>query len=655
MAELIIGVDVGGTNTRLGLVEMTGRRAGNLLVIPTEVEGGAEQAVSRIASSVKSLLDAAQREHDAVGIGLACPGPLDQECGVLLNPPNLKGWENFPIVRAVVEATGIDNVCLENDANAAALGEYWRGSGKGTKCVLMLTLGTGIGGGIVLDGRLWAGPGGIGGELGHLTIDRDGPKCGCGNHGCLEALASAAAIERRAREAAASAKDSLLATAAEPLTPKVVHELALKGDKTARAILEETARFIGIAVAGLVNIFNPDVVVLGGGISAAFDIIEPVINDEIKRRSFGKAAERVKVLRSALGDAAGVVGAAAVLLQREGGLPRPWHIERIIDPVLVRALHIGRTGTDAAIVEIKGDVPKVICRVRRGPQAGTRESMVGMAVEAAQEALAISHVPQDHIWGTGISTPGPLDPHRRKVLNVPGMGWANTDLGEEFKIFDSALFVENDADAAALAELKFGKGRGVDDFLVLYLGSGVGAGIVIGGEIYRGFRGTAGEIGHQTINYSGDAPWCACGNRGCLELYGGGTKLVRDVSAAVKVGSPTAVGMKVLSEQLNYLDVWEAAQKGDELCKRLLELMGRMPGVGVANYLNLLNPKKVIVAGPLARAWNYFGERLVAEVHQRAFYEARRDVPIEPTDFGEDSDLIAAGAAFAEQWRPGGG
>jgi len=653
MADLIVGVDVGGTNTRIGLVDMTGDVSGQLTTISTDVEKGPQDAVERIAAAITSLTAQAGPDASVGTISLVCPGPLDRERGIILNPPNLDTWKDFAIVDAVAAATSVKDVILENDANAAALGEYWRGSGRGTRCMLMLTLGTGVGGGVVLDGRLWSGPGGVAGELGHFSIDPDGPQCGCGNRGCLEAFVSAAAIERRGKEAAKKARQSQLASFKGSLTPKVVHELAVQGDDAARKVLEETGRFIGIAVAGLVNIFNPDMVVLGGGVAATFEIIAPVIKGEIDRLSFSQAAQRVLVLKSALGDSAGVIGAAAVILQREGGLPRPWHIERIVEPVFVRALHVGRTGTEAAIAEIHGDKCRILSSVRKSPQAGDKSGIVDQAMKCAAEALGSSKVSPDKIWGTGLSTPGPLDRERMMLRDIPGMGWKNTDLSQEFAALGRALFVEKDADAAALAELKFGAGRGASDFVVIYLGSGIGAGIVLNSELYRGFSGTAGEIGHHTVNLSADAPFCACGNRGCLEFYAGGAKLVRDVLAAVKAGSTTAVSEKALSDQMNHHDVWQEAENGDVLCQRVLQDMGRILGIAIANYLNLMNAKKVIVAGPLARAWQYFEEPVINEVNRRAFRDARRAVTIEPTTFGEDSDMVAAAAAFAEQWRPG--
>jgi len=655
MQELIIGVDIGRTSIKLGLVDMAGGLEGELIAIPTEADRGPKSAVDRIAKCVADLRGKASSGREIVGIGVGCPGPLDREKGVVLNPPNLPAWAQFELAEAMRRATGVNSVSLENDANAAALAEYWCGAGRGTRCMLLMGLGTGVGGGIVLDGRLWAGVSGIGGELGHLTVDPDGLKCGCGNRGCLEAFASAPAIQQRAEEAARAVPASLLATARGKLTPEVVHGFAVQGDAAAKVVLEETARYIGIAAAGLVNIFDPDAIVISGGVSAAFDILLPVIMKEIRERSFQKSPERGPlVVKSDLGDHAGVVGGAAAFLHRERMMPRPWGIDRVRTSVFIRGLHIGRSGTEAAIVRLSGREREIVGGVVKVDQGKSKREIVARALQCAGEAVRRSGVRERDIRGTGISTPGPVDWKAKRIGEVPNMRWADVNLEEEFRSFGGALFVEKDADASALAELRFGRGRGTDDFIVLYLGSGTGAGIIIGGAIYRGFSGTAGEIGHQTIAYWRDALECACGGRGCVEVYASGPTLLEQVRSAAKAGIPTSVSEKALAGTLEYRDVCRAADEGDEICMLRLQDMGSVLGIAIANYLNLMNPKKVVVAGPLAGAWLHFEVRLWDEVRSRTFGKVREGVLIEPTGFGEHGDVLGAAAAFAEQWRPGG-
>jgi glucokinase len=321
----IIGFDLGGTNMHFGLLSVSGEliAAGSS---ETLAEQGPEAAMDRAAAAIRALVKEAGIDASALlGVGLGSPGPLDLRAGKILETPNLKGWSGFALSGELGRRLGCP-VYLDNDANAAALGEYWLGAGRGCTCLIYFTLGTGIGGGIVLEGRVWRGPDGTGGELGHMTIFPDGLECGCGNFGCLEAHANAAAIERFARQAAAHYPDSRLAArqeAGERLTPKVVNECAQAGDGPAIGVLEQVGRALGIASASYTNIFNPDKIVFSGGITAAAKFILPVVEREIRLRVFPVMANRVKVQVSELGPNAGVIGAAAVLLELTGRLGKP--------------------------------------------------------------------------------------------------------------------------------------------------------------------------------------------------------------------------------------------------------------------------------------------------------------------------------------------
>ena len=306
-----VGIDLGGTNIKGGLVDRDGRVAVKKS-IPTEAAGGAGHVIDRIASLVADLIDkGGAGPDDVAGVCVGSPGPLDADRGIIFEAPNL-GWRDVPLADELTARLDFP-VWLENDANAAAFGEAWVGAGKGRECVILLTLGTGIGGGIVIGGRLWRGVNGTGAELGHMTIDYDGPVCGCGSRGCIEAFAAAPALVRRMRRAIEDGADSSLAgafRAGEEVDAKRIFEAAVAGDGPARREMEQTGRFLGIAVASYVNIFNPNCVVLHGGMVDAGDMLLGPLVDEMAGRCFESSRRGLQVLRSALRGEAGMVGAA---------------------------------------------------------------------------------------------------------------------------------------------------------------------------------------------------------------------------------------------------------------------------------------------------------------------------------------------------------
>ena len=306
-----VGIDLGGTNIKGGLV---GRDAAVRVrhSIQTEAEGGAAHVIERIAGLVEHLLRQGEVEKtETVGVCVGSPGPLNSKTGVIFEAPNLY-WRDVPL-RDLLEERLSMPVFVENDANVAALGEAWAGAARDAECVILLTLGTGVGGGIVINGEIWRGVDNVGGELGHVCIDFDGPPCNCGSRGCIEAYAAGPAVVRRMREAIQSGRDSSLKArfdAGQPVDAEQIHQAALAGDAVARKIIEETGRLLGVAVASYVNIFNPNHVILHGGlVNAGEMLLEPLI-DEMKRRCFGVAQEQLTVLPSALKGDAGIVGAA---------------------------------------------------------------------------------------------------------------------------------------------------------------------------------------------------------------------------------------------------------------------------------------------------------------------------------------------------------
>jgi glucokinase len=323
-ARMIVGVDVGGTNVVVGTVPDGGGPLHGLRKEATAVADGPDAVVAQIARLVKSSLEetrAVQGELEVAGVGIGAPGPLDTARGVVLLTPNL-GWRNFPLRDRVADAVGLP-AALDNDANCAIFGEWWQGAARGARHVIGLTIGTGIGGGIVLDGKIYHGASDIAGEFGHMTIDPAGRRCGCGNYGCLEAYASGPAIAKRAVEGIEAGERSCLAEYVggdlRAVTAQVVYQAAHDGDEYALEVVRETARLLGAGVASLINIFNPEVVVICGGVTLAGDHLFVPLETEVKRRAFRPAVVVCRIVPGELPGTAGVYGAVAVFAHRTRG------------------------------------------------------------------------------------------------------------------------------------------------------------------------------------------------------------------------------------------------------------------------------------------------------------------------------------------------
>ncbi len=312
---LIGAIDLGGTKILSLVVDMLGEVHG-VDVRPTEAHQGPEAVLRRMAESLTAALVEAGRGMKLEAVGVAAPGPIDFSQGIVVEAPNLPGWSNVPVAELIADMMGCPAV-LENDANAAAWGEFTLGAGRGSHHLVYLTVSTGIGGGLVLDGRLYRGANGAAGEIGHIPLVDDGPPCGCGARGCLEALASGTAIARRAGEVLAAGGAPLLARIAgdAPVTARTVSEAAARGDATARAILEEAGRHLGRGLTAVVNIFNPDHIVLGGGVMKSGDLILRPALREVQARALRLAREHVRIALATLGDRSGALGAA--MLARE--------------------------------------------------------------------------------------------------------------------------------------------------------------------------------------------------------------------------------------------------------------------------------------------------------------------------------------------------
>jgi glucokinase len=315
----VVGVDIGGTNLVVGTVAEDGSEVLGLVSEPTRVERGPDAIMDRIAALARDSMKSAGG-RDILGVGVGAPGPLDRQSGIVLLTPNL-GWTNMPVRDRIAAALGLP-ATLDNDANCAIFGEWWRGAARGARHVVGLTIGTGIGGGIVIDGRIYHGESDIAGEIGHMTIDSTGRRCKCGNYGCLEAYASGPAIAARAVEGIEAGAETALPTYVQGdlslITAQVVYEAANDHDAFALEVVRDTAKFLGAGVANIINIFNPGVVVICGGVTLAGDRLFVPLRSEVSRRAFKPAVQVCRIVPGELPGTAGVVGAAAAFLAQTG-------------------------------------------------------------------------------------------------------------------------------------------------------------------------------------------------------------------------------------------------------------------------------------------------------------------------------------------------
>jgi glucokinase len=315
----LIGVDLGGTNIVVGVLPISGGEVLALRSIPTESHRGAKYVVDRMIAMIEETLAEILAMHggardDFAGVGIGSPGPLDRATGTVINTPNL-GWRNFPLRDLISNGVRLP-ATLDNDGNCAAYGEWWLGVGRDVDTLVGLTLGTGIGGGIVLNGEIYHGVSDVAGELGHMTIDSTGRKCKCGNYGCLEAYASGPAIAARAIEGIETGGESMLSDMVggrlAEITAATVYEAVVLGDPYANDVMRETAKFLGAGVANIINILNPAMVVIDGGVTRAGDHLFVPLRAEVRRRAFRSAEEACQIVSSQLPGTAGVIGAVAV-------------------------------------------------------------------------------------------------------------------------------------------------------------------------------------------------------------------------------------------------------------------------------------------------------------------------------------------------------
>jgi glucokinase len=317
--RFVLGIDIGGTNLVVGSVAEDGSALHALASEATHAEAGQSDVLDRLIALAKQAIAKTRREvpgAEIVGIGVGAPGPLDTKNGIVLLTPNL-GWVNLPLRQIIHERLGLP-AALDNDANCAVLGEWWMGAARGTHTAIGITIGTGIGGGIIIDGKLFHGASDCAGEIGHTTIDTEGRRCKCGNYGCLEAYASGPNIALRAREeiqaGAVSRLTQYVGGDLKKITAQTVYQAAHDGDDLALEVVNDTAKFLGTGIANLLNIFNPEVVVVCGGVTLAGDHLFVPLRREVARRAFKPAVDVCRIVPCELSGTAGVYGAAKAFL-----------------------------------------------------------------------------------------------------------------------------------------------------------------------------------------------------------------------------------------------------------------------------------------------------------------------------------------------------
>ena len=315
--NIAIGVDLGGTNIVSAIVNYQGKIV-NRLKVPTLAERGKEATIKRIIETIhENIIQSTIALDNIIGIGIGAPGPLNVKKGIINFAPNLPGWEGVPLKKILEDEFNM-KVVLENDANAAAWGERCFGAGQGVNNLVCFTLGTGIGGGIIIEGNIYHGSNYGAAELGHMTVNKDGPRCNCGNYGCLEAYSSATGIKNRIKSRIQKGVKSHFLTfdndhLIESMSLKSIFETARMGDDLTQSVVEEAIAYLGIAIANIANMLNPEMIILIGGITNEGDNLLNPLKKEVAGRTLNSNYKFLKIVIGKLGDLAGALGAAALL------------------------------------------------------------------------------------------------------------------------------------------------------------------------------------------------------------------------------------------------------------------------------------------------------------------------------------------------------
>lgn len=312
MDEAVAGIDIGGTKIAIALETVRGERISSRQ-FPTCVGLGPELILNNIVSAIREM--SAEAQTRLLSVGLGCPGSVDKERGLVLLPINLPGWHEFPIVNSIEERLGVPAL-IENDAKLAALGEYVRGAGRGFRDIVFFTISTGIGGGIIINGEILQRLGA--GEVGHMTVMPDGPPCGCGSCGCMDALCSGAAIARRARALLAKGESSIIGQMVshpDEITAQTIAAAVERGDGLARRVWDEMIYFLSIGIGNVITILAPEAVILGGGVAASGEQLLGPLRPLVEQRARMIPVERVQILQAALAGESGLHGALVIARQ----------------------------------------------------------------------------------------------------------------------------------------------------------------------------------------------------------------------------------------------------------------------------------------------------------------------------------------------------
>ncbi|WP_111938202.1 ROK family protein [Clostridium paraputrificum] len=311
MKKYVIGVDLGGTKISTAISTIEGNILANV-VLPTKAEEGEVAVLGRIIQSIDEVIVGSSTSIDEVeAIGIGSPGPLDAKKGIIITTPNLP-FKDYNLVQPLKEKYNIP-VYLDNDANAAAIGEYMFGAGKGKESIIYFTVSTGVGGGAVLDGKVYRGHTSNALEIGHTTVNPNGPRCNCGNLGCLEAMSSGTAIAKKGKEAVSTNVETSLKKY-DTVTSYEVFKEAEAGDEVAKDIIDNALTYLGIGVANAIATFDPEMIIIGGGVSKAGDIVFDTVKKVVNKRCFKSMAESCEIVPAGLGSDAGVVGAVALAI-----------------------------------------------------------------------------------------------------------------------------------------------------------------------------------------------------------------------------------------------------------------------------------------------------------------------------------------------------
>lgn len=317
MSGLAVAVDVGGTSIKFGLVDQEGAIL-ERLTLPTPVGSGEDAVVDAIAKGIAALIEQSSIEDTRVlGVGIGSPGYLDKEAGMVMLAPNI-GWSYYPLKEKLEERMKFP-VWIDNDANLAAVGERWKGAGQLAKHMIMVTLGTGVGGGIIVNGEIVSGVNGVGGEIGHITVNPNGALCGCKKFGCLETESSATAIKRKALLAVEQGQETTLQHVYREkgeISPRDVAEAAKLGDAISVQIYNEASYYLALALSGLANSLNPEKILIGGGVERAGEVLYQPLRQYFSRFTLPEAVKAVSIEPARLGNDAGMIGAAYMVLSQ---------------------------------------------------------------------------------------------------------------------------------------------------------------------------------------------------------------------------------------------------------------------------------------------------------------------------------------------------